>query len=275
MKVRIAVVQFRTRLHDPDTNLRRMAQFVQRARSRGADVVTFPEEFLTGPVSVRPEMIDRTGRFLRAFREMARANRIDIVAGSIAEWSGGRAQNAAYYVDRTGKVLSRYAKVNLWLTERTYATPGDTVQAFKTRYGKVGLSICWDLAFPEIYRTYARQDATIVFNASLWSREDAGPGLAVDPNAEPKFINACCTARAFEEELIVVYTNCAGHWTLKGKRYHSAGQSQITVPFKGPLKRIAGNREALFVQDVDDGVLKLAAAAYEIRKDLATGRRLG
>lgn len=270
MRVRIAVVQFNTRLHDPETNMRRMVQFIRRAKAQKADVVVFPEEFLTGPVRSRLDLVDGDGKFLIAFREMARKYRIDLIPGSIAEKVRGRIYNASYYIDAAGQVLSRYAKVNLWITERAHATPGRTVRAFRAKYGKVGLSVCWDLAFPEIYRAYARQGAEIVFNASLWSLQDAGPGLLLDPDAERKFIDSCCTARAFENELIIVYSNVAGRWTLGGHRYESAGRSQIAMPFRGPVKLLDHGREAMFVQDVDTDVLRLAEEAYQIRQDLRT-----
>ena len=275
MKARIAVVQFKTRVHDPAVNLRRMEQFVRRAKARQADIVVFPEDFITGPVRTRVDLIDPAGDFLRVFRTLAATHRIDIVAGSIIERVGRRRiQNASYYVDAKGQVLGRYAKVNLWLTERPLLVPGDSAEVIHTRFGKVGLTICWDLAFPELYRTYARQGAEIICNVAWWSRQDAGPGIRLAPKSEDLFINACCVARAFEEEAVIVFANAADCWALGGTRYQSAGQSQVTVPFKGALKRIDDEREGMIVQDVDSRVLKLAAEAYQIRKDLASGRPL-
>lgn len=275
MKARLAVVQFKTRIHDPAVNLRRMERFVRHAKARGADIVVFPEDFITGPLRTRIEFADQAGAFLRFFRTVAATHRIDLVAGSIIERTGRRRmQNACYYVDARGQILTRYAKVNLWLTERAYLAPGDSVQVCQTRFGKIGLTICWDLAFPELFRTYARQGAEVICNVAWWSREDAGPGLRLAPKSEELFINACCAARAFEEEAVIVFANAADEWTLGGADYHSAGQSQVTVPFQGALKRIGDEREGMIVQDVDSRVLKLAARAYQIRKDLASGRRL-
>ena len=275
MKARLAVVQFKTRVHEPEVNLRRMATFVKRAKARGADIVVFPEDFLTGPVRTRIELADQATTFLNVFRTLAATHKIDIVAGSIIERVGRkRLQNACYYVDARGQLLSRYAKINLWITERAYMTPGDSAQTFKTRFGKIGLTICWDLAFPELYRTYARQGAEMICNVAWWSREDAGPGLRLAPKSEDLFINACCTARAFEEEAVIVFSNAAGEWALGGADYHSAGQTQVTVPFQGALKRIDDDREGMIVQGVNSRVLQLAAKAYLIRQDLVSGRRL-
>ena len=251
-----------------------MEQFVKRAKARKADIVIFPEEFLTGPVRLRLDLVDAKGDFLRYFRTLAAKYRIDILAGSFAEKVGKKIQNASYYVDAKGEVLGRYAKVNLWLTERGYATPGSSVQAFQTRFGKIGMTICWDLAFPELYRTYARQGAELICNVAWWSRQDAGPGIKIAPKSEDLFINACCTARAFEEEAIIAFANAADEWTIAGNDFQSAGQSQVTVPFLGALKRIDDEREVMIVQDVDSRVLDLAAKAYCIRADIASGRKL-
>ena len=177
MKCRIAVVQFKTELYNPDINIDRMREFVKEAAGEQADVIVFPEDFITGPVRERLDLVDAEGLYVHLFRECARENGIDIAAGSIIEKIEGTIFNTSYYIDRKGEILSRYSKVHLWITERQFVTPGNRIEPFKTAYGMVGLSICWDLAFPEVYRTYAVKGAEIVFNASFWGYEDAGEKL--------------------------------------------------------------------------------------------------
>jgi predicted amidohydrolase len=272
MKCRVAIVQFRTKLHDPAHNLERMAGFVRRARRGGAHVVVFPEEFLTGPLRSRLDLADGRGAYRAAFQQLAHRHRIDVVAGSVVERVRGRCYNTCYYLDAAGRVLGRYRKMNLWLTERSYATAGRRPSCFRTSYGTVGLSICWDLAFPELYRACARRGAQIVFNTSLWSRQDAGPGLRFAPSSEKRFVDACCVARAFENELFVVYCNAAGTWTLDGRRYESIGHSQVAAPFHGAMARLAHNREQMLLQEIDTKLLDVAERAYRIRADLQDRR---
>ncbi len=162
--------------------------------------------------------------------------------------------------------------MNLWLPERSYIDAGSETAVFTTDFGKVGLIICWDLIFPEMFRAMAQQDVELVICPSYWCFEDAGEGLKHDANAETKLVNALCVARAFENELILVYANAAGNTNVEGLEERLIGRSQITAPFKGALARLEHNQEAMFVQEVDTSILQDAAKAYEIRSDLRKKR---
>jgi predicted amidohydrolase len=162
--------------------------------------------------------------------------------------------------------------LNLWLPERSYITPGNEVAVFTTDFGKVGLMICWDLMFPEMFRAMVRQDVEIVICPSYWCFEDAGEGIKYDANSEVKLVNALCVVRAFENELILVYANAAGSLNVEGMEENLIGRSQVTVPFKGSLTLLDHNREAMFVQEVDTRILQDAEISYEIRKDLLKQR---
>ncbi|MFC1479693.1 carbon-nitrogen hydrolase family protein, partial [Planctomycetota bacterium] len=218
----------------------------------------------------RLDLVDREGLYISLLRDCAQENNIDIAAGSVIEEREGNIYNTSYYVDRSGEILSRYSKVHLWITERPFVTPGNRVEPFQTAYGTAGLSICWDLAFPEVYRAYAAQGAEIVFNVSFWGYEDAGEqGLSLNPDAECLFVDSCCIARAFENELILVYCNTADEWTIGGAVAHSVGRSQICVPFKGPVAHLDHTGEEMVIQEVDTAILKTAEENYRIREDIS------
>jgi predicted amidohydrolase len=269
MKFKIAVVQFKIVTHDPETNLRRMELFIKKAGSAGADIVVFPEGVTAKNMAVRKDLADRKRFYVNRIRDMARCHKIDMVF-SLVRKVAGRFLNTCYYIDKGGKILCAYDKVNLWLTERSYIDFGKKAKVFKTRFGTFGLSVCWDLFFPELYRDMARKGAEVVFCPAFWQYLDAGPGRKYDPDAEVNGVNAVCTARAFENEFIMVFCNAAGpHLNISGARDALIGRSQICIPFKGVLKRLDHNREAMFVQEVDTTVLKVAEKAYEIRSDLA------
>lgn len=194
--------------------------------------------------------------------------------GSIIEGDEYGLYNTTYYIDSAGEIRGRYRKVNLWLPERSYITPGQKVAVFDTAYGRVGLIICWDLMFPETFRAMLKEHVEIVICPSYWCFEDAGEGMKHEPQAEVKLVNALCVARAFENNVVVVYANAAGSVGYEGgeeaeeAEEHLIGRSQITVPFKGALNLLDHNREAMFIQEVDTSILLDAERAYEIRKDL-------
>jgi predicted amidohydrolase len=271
MQITIAVVQFAIAQFAPDINLARMERFLQEAVARQADLVLFPEDAVLGPLNGRADLADFDQRYVRSFQELAARYHVDLVPGSIIEGEQSGLYNTAYYIDHNGEILGRYRKVHLWLPERSYLDPGQEAVVCQTRFGRVGLAICWDLAFPELFRALVAREAELVLCPSYWCYEDAGPGLQYNHEAEITFVDALCTARAFEQEIILVYANAAGELDLDGEHATLIGHSQITVPFKGALYRCEHNREALFVQSVQTEVLADAEVAYEIRQDLRKG----
>jgi predicted amidohydrolase len=271
MQITIAVVQFEIAQFDPDTNLARAEQFIQEAVARKAQLIVFPEDFVMGPLLGRSDLADFDGRYVRHFQALAAKYAIDIVPGSIIEGDPTGIYNTAFYIDQSGQILGQYRKVNLWLSERSYIDAGSEPVVCQTRFGKVGLAICWDLAFPELFRQMLGQGAELVICPSYWLYEDAGIGLQYDPNSEITFVDALCVARAFEQEIILVYANAAGKLETEADRGTLIGHSQVTVPFRGFLQRCKHNREMMFIQTVDTAILADAEKAYEIRQDLQKG----
>lgn len=270
MLVKIAVVQFSIDQFNPQQNLARAEKFIAEA-STANDLIVFPEDFILGPLSSKSEYADYDKRYLSLFQKLASKYRIDIVPGSIIEGEARGLFNTTYYIDRSGEIQGRYRKVNLWLPERSYITPGSYVSVFDTRFGRVGLIICWDLMFPEVFRSMLKQKVEIVICPSYWCYEDAGKGLLHDPESEVKLVNALCMTRAFENEIVLVYANAAGKGTADEHLETLIGHSQITVPFKGVLKSLNHNNEEMFYQEIDTAILADAEESYEIRKDLQKG----
>lgn len=271
MQITIAVVQFEIAQFAPETNLARAEHFIQEAVARHADIILFPEDFVMGPLNGRADLADFDKRYVKHFQELAVRYNVDLVPGSIIEGEETGLYNTAYYIERSGEILGRYRKVNLWLPERSYIDPGQQAVVCQTRFGRIGLAICWDLAFPELFRAMVAEGAEVVLCPSYWCYEDAGIGMQYDPNSEITFVDALCTARAFEQEIILAYANAAGKLELDGEHATLIGHSQITVPFKGALQRCEHNREAMFVQAVNTDLLADAETAYEIRRDLRRG----
>ena len=267
MILKIAVVQFAIEQFNPQQNLARAEQFIAEASTEN-DLIVFPEDFILGPLDGKSEYADYNGHYIKFFQKLAPKYHIDIVPGSIIEGDSMGLFNTTYYIDRTGEIRGRYRKVNLWLPERSYITPGSNVSVFDTRFGRVGLIICWDLMFPEVFRTMVKEKVELVICPSYWCYEDAGKGLMYDPDSEVKLVNALCIARAFENEIVLVYANAAGRVTHEDNIETLIGQSQVTVPFKGVLKLLSHNKEEMFSQEIDTTILADAEEAYEIRKDV-------
>ncbi|HEY4035887.1 MAG TPA: carbon-nitrogen hydrolase family protein [Ktedonobacteraceae bacterium] len=277
MQINVAVVQFGIQPFAPaetlaEAELRvqqasvRIEQFIKKASSR-ADIIVFPENFLTVVLGDKV-LADYESRYVQHFQRLAAEYNIDLVPGSFIEGDQDGLYNTTYYIDKTGSIRGKYRKINLWHHERLLLTPGDVTSVFDTQYGRVGLIICWDLMFPEVFRAMLQQGVELVICPSFWCFEDAGIGLKYDPDAETKLVDALCTARAFENEIILVYANAAGKCVGPEGILRLIGHSQITAPFTGPLHILPHSNQEMFIQSVDTAILNTAEDAYSIKKDL-------
>ena len=271
MKFKIAVVQFSITPFAPEQNLRKAERFIQEAAGQ-ADLIVFPEDFVTGPLSSNADYADYDGKYVRHFQQLALSYGIDLVCGSIIEGDQHGLYNTTSYIEKNGKIRGRYRKVNLWHPERPYLTAGREIPVFSTRLGRVGLVICWDLMFPEVFRAMVAQGVEMVICPSYWCFEDAGVGLKHDAHAEITLVNALCVTRAFENGVILAYANAADGVDPAAEEEHLIGQSQVAVPFKGALTVLRHNQEAMFIQEVDTEILDEAEAAYQVRADLQARR---
>ena len=127
---------------------------------------------LNGFAPENPEYIHQTENYkpyLSTYQHLAKELSICLVPGTIVErhhHQDGRAllYNTAYFISPTGEILSSYRKKNIWHPERPYLTSSgnEPHEVFDTPIGKVGLLICWDLAFPEAFRELVAKGAEII-----------------------------------------------------------------------------------------------------------------
>jgi len=270
-KIKIAVVQFAIKKDSFLENIKRAEEFIKKASKSKVSIIVFPENFLSHPANGKKEFIDKKGKAKEEFQKIAKKYKIDIVCGSIIEKEKDRKNyNVSCYIDSSGKIKAKYKKIHLWYPEKTEISQGHKIKVIETKFGKIGLIICWDLAFPEIFRKMVKKGAEIIICPSHWCYGDVGKGIKYDKNSEVKFVDSLCTDRAFEEEIILVYCNTAGKITHKTYTDVSIGHSQITEPFKGTIKKLDHNKEEMFIVEIDTKILKDAEKNYKIKKDLKT-----
>jgi len=271
MKFKVAVVQFKINQFQPEKNLKKAEKFIRKASGK-ADIIIFPEDFLTGgiPEKLMYNLADREGKYRKHFQALAKKYKINIIPGSFIEEVKNSIFNTTYFIDSAGKVKARYRKVNLWLTERKHINFGNEICVFNTKFGKCGFAICWDLIFPEHFRRMAQKGVKIIFCPSLWYKgEDYPPYIKYNPKAEIDHVNALCLARAVENNIVLIYANPVGKLTTSGGKSDEAiGQSQITVPIRCVLKKLDDKKEAMLIQEVDTSILKDEEKIYKIREDL-------
>lgn len=262
----------------PEDNYKNAEKYIRSAAAQGAELAVLPEYHLTNWLPKEQKFDDACNdweMYLQRYQALAKELSICIVPGTIVERHTEKVSdsevdkllNCAYFIDKTGSIVGKYIKKNLWHPEREHlaSSTTDAHQVFDTPLGKVGLLVCWDLAFPEAFRELIVQGAKLIIIPSFWGLNDCSPaGRAYNPSAEALFLDSFLTTRCFENTCAIVFCNAGGPAT---EGY--AGLSQVCLPFSGPIARLGSSGEGMAVVDLDLGVLEIAEENYKIRADLA------
>ncbi len=278
-KIKICAAQTTIIPLNRERNLKGAELLMERAHEEACDIICFPEYFLTGPPDKESLKFaeEIPGRLTEKLCALAKKYGLHVVMGTIIEVDDGHYYNTSTLIDDTGKIIGKYRKVKLWADERSYIDSGDELPIFRTKFGKIGLTICWDLAFPEITKELALKGAEIVFCPSFWLLEDkygflksaAEKRKIPSTDTESVFVDACAPARAIENEVVFVFVNACGKF--RGKNF--IGRTQIAAPFAGRVAWAEENKEKLVIGEMDLYFTKLAEETYKIKRDSARPRR--
>ena len=203
---KIALVQYQSVLGDLQKNADRAVEMVREAAAKGAKIVCFPEMFNTGynfqligdGFHNCGETID--GHTITRLQKVAKECACYVIAPITLEKKViGVFYNAAVVIDDEGVVLGDYSKHHLWAAERYYFHAGEDIPVFDTKYGKIGVMICYDAGFPETARVLTLKGAELIFMPSAWRIQDWD------------MWNLNIPQRALENTLYVAGVNRFGH----------------------------------------------------------------
>lgn len=202
--MRIAAAQIACVLGDVEANLGKMREFVVRAGNEGAELVVFPEASDTGYSIevIRDQARPWTEGALPALLAMAKEFSVTIVAG-ISERAGDAIYNSQVFIGADGKLKTSYRKTHLFAlgpnNESSCYTPGDKFVSVAAGGFTFGLSICYDLRFPEVARELAlKHGANVLLVSSAW------------PTPRAAHLRALAIARAIENQSYLVLANRTG-----------------------------------------------------------------
>jgi len=172
-----AAVQFSAGL-DKQVNLATATRLIREAASQGATLVCLPELFSAcGPMESLAALAEPIpGPTSEAMRGLAAELKIVLLAGSMAEQTAGRMFNTSLLFSPDGELLATYRKLHLFdvdvpgdatapavcVQESRHFQPGDNVVVADSSVGRLGLSICYDLRFPELYRQQSAQQMDVI-----------------------------------------------------------------------------------------------------------------
>ncbi len=212
----------------------------QVKEAQACDLLILPEIWTVGFFSFdrycdESESID--GPTVTAFREMAIKKACYLHMGSFVEKDGDDFYNTSLLLSPDGQIAARYRKIHLFgyqSSERQVLTAGYEITTCETPFGVMGMTTCYDLRFPEIYRMMVNQGATLFLVTSAW------------PLARLDAWQLFNRARAHENLSFLASCNCSGS---NGGNYY-AGHSTIVGP-QGNILAEGGENGGIVSTDID------------------------
>jgi predicted amidohydrolase len=270
MKIKIIIAQINTYLGDPESNLEKHLSYAEDAKERGADLLVFPELSLTG--YALQDLAAVTAHHPSAedpiFAPLLKTSEdLDLVVGFVDEDQRHRFYIAAAYLSK-GEIAHIHHKVYLptygLFDEGRFFAWGDSVQAFNTRFGRMGIAICedfWHASPPYILWV----DGADIF---IFTSASPGRGLSTDTKLE--------SAR-WVEQINRAYANLFTSFVIHANRVgfedglHFWGGSTIfdpngTLVIQGPY-----HEEAMLEAEIDLNQLHRTRSRLPLLRDERTG----
>ncbi len=250
MKLNISLAQIQVVPSQPDKNVTHAEPWMAVAVKRGADLICFPEMWTTGFAwDDLPRLKETCEWQSRRLSALARRHGIWI-AGSMAAWDAERGGwfNTFSLINSHGETVAVYQKTHLFgsIYEDRHLTPGDRLVTADTPWGRIGLAVCYDLRFPELFRTYALQGVDFVLLPSAF------------PLARRAHWQTLIRARAMENQFFMVGINRAGAEHIPPDlEVPYAGTSCVVDPH-GRILAEAGEQEELISATLDTDEIRAA-----------------
>lgn len=256
-----------TSTNDYKLNLKKTINFINQAIDNGAKIISLPEvfAFIGGNNDTDISYIQTLeGEIITLLSDICKKNSIYIVAGSIHEHipDNNKSFNTTVVISSKGEILDTYKKIHLFNAsflgndkESNKFVQGNSDQAIvvKTEYGNLGLTICHDLRFPEMYRRLALKGAEIIFAPSAFVMKTGKDHWEV-----------LIRARAIENQVYVVAPAQFGKHNEKKESY---GNSMIVDPWGKVVSR-ASDIEQVIYADINLEYLEFVRSQLETLKQV-------
>jgi deaminated glutathione amidase len=264
--IRMAIVQMIS-TSDLEDNLTKMERFISEAVGQGATVVAFPElAYFSGTPQQTLEILPRYSELREIFGAWAKQHSITLIPGTIREPIPAKPNkqfNTQSVFDPSGRCVGEYRKIFLFraaLTDRSYDETlwyeaGSVPVVVPFPWGVVGLGICFDLRFPELFRFLRKRGAQFIFLPSAFTV----------PTGQQHW-KPLILARAIENQVFFIAPAQAGKSGEAAQKY---GHSLIVSPWGETLVEM-GDEEGVRVVEVDLQAIQTAQSsvnAWECRRE--------
>lgn len=259
MKIRLLIVQLEAFAGDIDKNISKVRTLLDKSGYSSSDLIVLPELWTIGwdctsfNKSSEELYSSKTYEFLR---ELAIKYNSNVVGGSaVLRKSGEKDRNTCLVFNRSGKLISIYDKFHLFShrgqSEGSFLQEGECPVIAKTDIGNIGLSICYDIRFPELFRLYAFNDADLIVNVAAW------PKAFVDEYV------TLAKARAIENQIYFVSAMLTGKIN---DTFYFSGNSFIS-DYRGKVVAQLQDEEKVLCTEIDIDEMKQYRTQMPILKD--------
>lgn len=246
--VKILIVQMQSILGNKQANFDKVTKLLEK-NDEQIDLIILPELFATGWYCEIYEKVAETfenSQILSFLSDLSKKNKSNVIGGSfVRRDNDGKIKNTSPFFDRNGKLIASYDKMHLYSylgdTENLHSTRGENPVIVKSDIGKIGLSICYDIRFPEIYRSYAYGGADILVNVAAW------------PLSRKLHWQTLSRARAIENQSFMIAVSQTGE--IQNGIYN-LGHSAVLSPLGETIAEL----------DYEEAVLKAEINLEEMRK---------
>lgn len=201
MRLTCSLLQMDVATADPTRNLDKAAELAALALEQGADLVLLPELWTTGfQWQANARLADVHRALAEQVAELARSLGVWLGGSMLSPTADGRPANAFKLFDDQGRQAAEYHKVHLFgrMHEDRHVAPGERAVVADTPWGPLGMAVCYDLRFPELFRTYALAGARAVLVPAAW------------PQVRLEHWDLLLRARALENQCFVAGVNQTG-----------------------------------------------------------------
>jgi len=250
--MKISLVQFAPEWEHKSENMKKLTTILKRKSDLG-EILVFPEMTLTGftmNASTMAEYLnDETVAF---FSELARGYRTNVFAGVI-EREGKNYFNTLVHLNPSGKLKAKYRKIHpfSYSSENKFYKCGKHPIVTNLQGLKIGLSICYDLRFPELFRLYAKERVCLIINIANW------------PDTRIDHWRTLLKARAIENQCFVAGVNRVGN----DVKLHYNGYTSLFDPM-GKEIVVVENKETVVTAEIDTKYVREIREKLPFLKDM-------
>lgn len=258
-KSKILIIQNAPKINAKTQNLKDIEKMLEPHAGKDFDLIILPELFAVGwhpEAFVENAETPDNSPTLNLLKGIAQKFNSNVIGGSYVLKEGENIyRNACPFIDRKGNILGQYYKMHLFshfkYNEGKYIKAGENGLIINSDIGKIGLSICYDIRFPELFRTYAYAEADLLVEVAAW------------PKYRKNHWETLTKARAIENQTYMIAVSQSGHiideeWNL--------GHSLVIEPY-GETVSQTGFEACTHIIEIDITEAKKLKQNFPILKD--------